>query len=91
MNNLKKFTNKLKYDYILMNILLILFLLFLVILLLFSNLKYRSQYKNYYDNRHNNSNEIIIDNYFSQLLKYVFAMKERNNNMPVKLKYFRKN
>jgi hypothetical protein len=74
-----------------MNILLTLFLLFLVILLLFLNLKYRSQYTNYYDKRKNNSNNIIIDNYFSQLLKYIFAMKERNDNTPVKLKYFRKN
>lgn len=67
-----------------MNILLTLFLLFLVIVLLFSNLKYRNKFKNY-DTRSDND---IFRNYISQLLKYIFERKSRNDNMPVKLKYF---
>jgi hypothetical protein len=70
-----------------MNILLILFLLLLVIVLLFSNLKYRNKFQNYYDNRTDNSNSVIISNYVAQILKYVFERKGRNDNMPVKFTY----
>ena len=76
-----------------MNILLTLFLLFLVIVLLFSNLKYRNKFKNYYVNNNitDNSNSVIISNYVAQILKYVFERKGRNDNMPVKLLYFKNN
>ena len=80
-----------------MNILLTLFLLFLVILLLLSNLKYKNKFQNYYDR--NNKNQIrldnninvILENYVSQLIKYVIERKDRNDNMPVKFNYFNNN
>ena len=76
-----------------MNILLILFLLFLVIVLLFSNLKYRNKFQNYYDRNNkgkqssDNNINVIVNNYISQLLKYIFERKTRNDNMPVKFTY----
>jgi|SaaInlStandDraft_1057018.scaffolds.fasta_scaffold390025_2 hypothetical protein len=80
-----------------MNILLILFLLFLVIVLLFSNLKYRNKFQNYYDRnnkgqqRLDNNINVIVNNYIAQLLKYIFERKSRNDNMPVKFNYFNNN
>jgi hypothetical protein len=69
-----------------MNILLTLFLLFLVIVLLFSNLKYRNKFRNY-DRLPDNNKNVIVNNYISQILKYVFEIKSRNDNMPVKFTY----
>lgn len=80
-----------------MNILLILFLLFLVIVLLCSNLKYRNKFQNYYDRnnqdqqRLDNNINVIVNNYISQLLKYIYERKSRNDNMPVKFYYFNNN
>jgi hypothetical protein len=80
-----------------MNILLTLFLLFLVIVLLFSNLKYRNKFQNYYDRnnkgqqRLDNNINVIVSNYISQLLKYIIERKNRNDNMPVKFHYFKNN
>jgi hypothetical protein len=72
-----------------MNILLTLFLLFLVILLLFSNLKYRNKFKNYYESEEDNNINVILNNYVAQFFKYVEERISRNDNMPVKFYYFK--
>ena len=74
-----------------MNILLTLFLLFLVILLLLSNLKYKNKFQNYYDRNNNNNINVILENYVSQLIRYIIERKNRNDNMPVKFNYFNNN
>ncbi len=69
-----------------MNILLTLFLLFLVILLFFSNLKYRTKFKNYYESEEDNNINVILNNYIAQRIKYIIELIPIiNDNMSVKL------
>ena len=69
-----------------MNILLTLFLLFLIILLFFSNLKYRTKFKNYYESEEDNNINVILNNYIAQRIKYIIELIPIiNDNMSVKL------